>query len=321
MPPAVPGQIYPTSNHRDAVDHGEHVARTAAVYDAYHQTVDAGGFGRFLRFMNFGYRDLGDPPRRTFDPPATMPAADEARLAGEVLGDEDLDARRVLDVGCGRGGSLALIARHHRPRQLIGLDLSRRGLGRARDALRGAGGFVTGDACALPLADDAVDIVLNVESSLHYGDLARFYDEVRRVLRRTGSFRYADFFLADSLGDYDAALERAGFTIADQRDVTANVLASRHARADRERLAFGADRADAPDVHRFVGVSGTGFERALADGTYRYRILHLLATGRPGRDAAPDPALRRASRVAAAITAAFDPDPTDPDHPDGDAAR
>lgn len=331
MPPAVPGRIDPTSDHSDAVDHGEHVVRTAAVYDAYHQAVDAGGFGRFLHFMNYGYRDLGEPTRRTFDPPAAMPAADEARLVAEVVGDEVLDGRRILDVGCGRGGSLALVARHHRPRQLVGLDLSRRGLGRARDALRGAAGFVAADACALPLADATVEVVLCVESSLHYADLARFYDEVRRVLQPNGSFRYADFFLADSLDHYDGALERSGFTIAHHRDVTDNVLASRHARAERERLAFGSEQADAADVNRFVGVGGTGFEQALADGTYRYRILHLLATGTPRRGTSPDPALLRAARVAADITATFDLDPTTvapappapsaPPAPAGDAAR
>lgn len=266
-------------------DAGELRDRVTAAYGAYHDSLASSAAGRFVRFMNFGYCDIGAPGEATSRSPivlpARMPNRNAARLVIELVGDEPIDGRAVADIGCGRGGALWLLTRFFDPRMTLGIDL-------AGGAVRAAGTIapalaLQGDAEALPLRDRSVEVVLNVESSLHYPALERFYAEVARVLRPGGALLYTDLFLTDARDAYRGALERVGLVAEVDDDITENVLASRAERAEREALAFGgAAQPEPTDVQRFVGIEGTAFHRALTDRTWTYRLLRLRRRHTPG---------------------------------------
>ena len=100
-----------------------------------------------------------------------------------------LAVSRALDVGTGTGRYLDVLDDAGVPTS-VGVDLSEAMLARAR---RDARPLVRSDACSLPFASGAFDLVL---ASLMVGDindLAFWAREMSRVLRSGGYLLYSDF--------------------------------------------------------------------------------------------------------------------------------
>ncbi|SEL18812.1 methyltransferase domain-containing protein [Streptacidiphilus jiangxiensis] len=93
---------------------------------------------------------------------------------------------RILDVGCGDGAATALLAQRAHGHTVVGVDWSRMALERAR-----ARGLTlvraTLDHGGLPVADEAVDVVVFSEVIEHLVDTDAALDELTRVLRPGGS--------------------------------------------------------------------------------------------------------------------------------------
>ena len=91
--------------------------------------------------------------------------------------------KRVLDIACGEGyGSAAL--QKAGAANVIGVDISEEACTHARrkysiDAR-------VGDAEAIPLEDNSVDVVVSFETIEHVNEPARFVDECARVLTKDG---------------------------------------------------------------------------------------------------------------------------------------
>jgi cytosine/adenosine deaminase-related metal-dependent hydrolase/ubiquinone/menaquinone biosynthesis C-methylase UbiE len=107
----------------------------------------------------------------------------EERYVEQLL--SEIRGRDVLDVGCGTGRWLKLLAPRS-PRQLIGIDSSRQMLDCAQTKLGGAADFRLGDCCALPMPASSVDVVLASFVLSYLESLKGFVQEVRRVVRPGG---------------------------------------------------------------------------------------------------------------------------------------
>lgn len=105
--------------------------------------------------------------------------------------------RRVLDVGCGFGGTLDLLNRRYSRLELVGLNIDLRQLTRARAQCVPRGenrlALVAADACRLPFADHSFDRVLCVEAVFHFPSRVKFFAEARRVLAPGGRLTPCDF--------------------------------------------------------------------------------------------------------------------------------
>lgn len=148
----------------------------------------------FGRHLHWGY---WPEPAGAASTPADYAEAAE-RLAFEVCAAAGVaDGRRVLDVGCGFGGTLAGLNARHRDVDLVGLNLDPRQLARAsvnlEPASRNRVRFLGGDACALPIAGASVDVVLAIEAIFHFRDRLAFLREAARVLRPGGRVALTDF--------------------------------------------------------------------------------------------------------------------------------
>jgi SAM-dependent methyltransferase len=223
-------------------------------------------------FMNYGWRGA--------DAAALSLAPDDegdrscAQLYDTVARGAPLAGRDVLEVGCGRGGGAAFVARYHAPRRLVAVDRSSRAVAfcRRRHAAP-ALAFEVADAERLPFAAASFDAVLNVESSHCYGRIDAFFSEVRRVLRPDGAFLYADFRPAAELPAWRAALAAAGFSSVVERDLTPGVVAALDEDDARKRALIDEmiDRPLGRLFHQFAGLRGTEIYEELRSGALSYR--------------------------------------------------
>lgn len=111
---------------------------------------------------------------------------DSAFLAAADITSTD----RVLDVGCGTGGSTRQAARAARAGHTLGVDLSSQMIDVARriadhEGLRNVS-FVRADAQVHPFGTDAYDVVISRTGAMFFGDPPQAFTNVRRSLRPGG---------------------------------------------------------------------------------------------------------------------------------------
>jgi len=176
-------------------------------------------------FMNFGYH-----ADHQGHEPISLPAEDEKhryplQLYYHVARSIDWDGRDVLEVSSGRGGGAHFIMRHFKPRSYTGVDFSTRAIEFCRenysiDGLK----FQHGNAEALPFPDNSFDVVVNVEASLYYPHITRFFEHVKRVLKPNGYFLYTDLRYREKVAIWHAQLRNMGLKLIREEEITDNVL-------------------------------------------------------------------------------------------------
>lgn len=197
-----------------------------SLYDSVNRLLNGNELGGAAVFLNYGYVPDGGPQFAQAEPPPDGRNLNSMRLVLETVGDCGLEGKEVLDVGCGRGGTLAVIREFFNPRSLVGVDLSPEAVAfcRSRHVYDNVS-FLEGDAENLPFGDETFDAVINIESANCYPDIEAFYSEAQRVLRPGGHFLYADNIATELLGARLDFLRRL-FGVERFRDITRNVLLS-----------------------------------------------------------------------------------------------
>jgi len=205
----------------------------------------------FGRHVHWGY---WAEPRRAKRSPEDFALAAEA-LSQKVWKAAILkNGMRVLDAGCGFGGTLASLNENFSDMDLVGLNIDPRQIARAKQKVFAQSGnsirFVEGNACAMPLEAGYFDAVLAVECIFHFPSRREFFAEAHRVLKPGGILSLCDFVprrffrplsasrrvqkLADplfgacrmdhSLQDYRRLGREAGFISLWEEDITRNTL-------------------------------------------------------------------------------------------------
>jgi ubiquinone/menaquinone biosynthesis C-methylase UbiE len=155
----------------------------------------------------------------------------------------DLDGKVLADVGAGTGRSTVALARY--ARQVIGIELEAAMLRLAREKAREEGAqrvsFLGGNALALPLADQSVDLVTGITLALwppeqyrdfireglrvtrdrvvyvgispgwYGGDLYNVIDDVDRIFLEEFHFAYQDIFSVQEYGTLEHIVSTYGF--------------------------------------------------------------------------------------------------------------
>jgi ubiquinone/menaquinone biosynthesis C-methylase UbiE len=142
----------------------------------------------------------------------SFPEKADDSLRGYVAAAEELTARvcsagrvgngqRILDVGCGFGGTIDYLSEQLERCALAGLNIDPRQLVRARRTVPPRRGhsveFIQADAGRLPFAGASLDVVLAVECIFHLSSRKEFFREVARVLKPGGTFALTDFVLRE----------------------------------------------------------------------------------------------------------------------------
>jgi acyl transferase domain-containing protein/SAM-dependent methyltransferase len=239
-------------------------------YDDVSRRLAATGMSEASFFLNYGYESLGPGDESVAAVADGVFNAASVRLANELIGSVQIRAREVLDVGCGRGGTVTLLADHD-VAEAVGIDLSPQAIAFCRATHRHEHvRFEVGDAENLPFDVDSFDVVTNVESSHTYPDLRAFLREVRRVLRPGGWFLHTDLLPGPRWVEVEMILSSLRLEVRTNREITANVLASCDIVAAARSEAFGA-----PDlaIDNFLAVPGSPVYEQMASGSWEYRIM------------------------------------------------
>lgn len=103
--------------------------------------------------------------------------------------DENLNGKRVLEVGCGFGGFCIRMAEEGA--DVIALDISSQAIKKARNfvkqlKIRSRIDFAIGDAQYLPFRDQSQEVVVCSETLEHIEDYERAFDELVRTTEKGG---------------------------------------------------------------------------------------------------------------------------------------
>ena len=177
-------------------------------------------------YFNVGY---WAPQTRTIDEAC-------GRLIAEVIQRVRVTPERVLDVGCGRGGTSRFLASRWPASSVIGADLAPYTEAGADASATERCRFVAMDACALAVPSGTVDMVVSIEAAFHFDSRSGFFREACRVLRPGGVLLLTDILFTDpsSIGnwmvraperpneprEYALLLRAAGFTSIAVTDAT-----------------------------------------------------------------------------------------------------
>ena len=175
-----------------------------------------------LKLMNYGY----DAPNMELK----LRSEDELerfsiQLYHYVSMHSDIKNKKVLEVGSGRGGGAAYIARYLDPLSVTGIDISDNAVSLCHNLYKLPNlDFVYGDSENIPFSENKYDVVINVESSHCYGNMERFLSEVYRVLKPGGSFLFCDFRTLEGIEELNENFSKSDLKFINRTDITDNVI-------------------------------------------------------------------------------------------------
>lgn len=190
------------------------------------------------QFMNYGYVPNDNEPVVSLpDDPKVQkyPMQMYHYLAAKTT----IKGLNVLEVGSGRGGGARYVAGSFQPASYTGMDIAQSAVDLSNKIhllpnLR----FIQGSAESIPLADNSVDVVLNVESCHAYGSVDTFLREVKRVLKPGGHLLLVDFRDVKNMELLRTQLKNSGLTLLEEEDIAPNVVRAMEAEDEvkKERI-------------------------------------------------------------------------------------
>ena len=175
-----------------------------------------------LKLMNYGYDSQNMDLR--------LEKEDEVerfsiQLYHYVTSHADMKNKDILEVGSGRGGGAAYIAKYLDPKFVTGIDISEDAISLCHNLYNLTNlNFVIGDSESIPFSDNIYDIVINVESSHCYGDMEKFLSEVYRVLKPDGYFLFCDFRTLEGIDELNEQFSKSNLKFLNRVDITENVI-------------------------------------------------------------------------------------------------
>ena len=104
-----------------------------------------------------------------------------------------LPAKRILDVACGTGLLLDILAHRSDDPELVGIDRVPAMLGEAKRRLSRRATLLEGDAAKLPFDDAGFQLVVSTNAFHYFPDAEGALREIRRVLSPAGNLIITDW--------------------------------------------------------------------------------------------------------------------------------
>lgn len=186
-----------------------------------------------ILFMNYGY---SDKDQEILMDEQDKPNRYAIQLYHHLASAVGIKNKDIVEIGCGRGGGLSYITRNFLPASAKGIDLDKQAVSfcKRHYALDGLS-FLQGDAQNLNLKNNSCDVVINVESSHRYPDMAAFLEEVSRILRPGGYFLFTDFRYDYEMEDMKKELKSGGMIVLKEKIINREVIAALELDDERKR--------------------------------------------------------------------------------------
>jgi ubiquinone/menaquinone biosynthesis C-methylase UbiE len=232
------------------------------------------------QFMNYGYApDTDEPPVSLPDDPKVQkfPMQMYHYLAAKA----ELRGKRVLEVGSGRGGGARYVAGAFQPASYTGMDIAQSAVDLSNKIHQLSNlKFIQGSAEAIPLPDNSIDVVLNVESCHAYGSVDKFLSEVRRVLKPGGYLLLVDFRDVKNMDLLRTQLQHSRLEFLEEKDIAPNVVRAMEAEDDvkKERIRKLFPPKWQNLFGEFAGVVGSRIHMNLKSGA---RLYHRFIMRKP----------------------------------------
>lgn len=224
------------------------------------------------QFMNYGY--VPNANEKPFDlelPPETQRYS--LQMYHYLALKSGVEGKHVLEVGSGRGGGGKHVASALKPASYVGLDLAQSAVDLANEIHNEPNlQFIQGSAESIPLNDNTIDVVLNVESCHAYGSVDKFLSEVKRVLKPGGYLLLVDFRSVENMDLLRSQLKNSGLELLEEEDISQNVVNAMEAEDDvkKERIKKLVPVRWQKIFGEFAGVVGSRLHTNLINGTRLY---------------------------------------------------
>lgn len=222
-------------------------------------------------FMNYGYEPNQDEVPINHDKSVNQqyPLQMYHYLAIKT----EITGKHLLEVGSGRGGGARHIAGSLKPASYTGIDIAQNAVDLANKIhtlpnLK----FIQGSAETLPISDNSIDVVINVESCHAYGSVSKFLHEVKRVLKSGGYLMLVDFRYNEQMSLLKSQINDSGMMCIEEKDITKNVVRAIEAedKAKKDRINKLIPGRWQNLFYEFAGVVGSRFHTHLRDGKRLY---------------------------------------------------
>lgn len=223
------------------------------------------------QFMNYGYE-----PNKSEQPLVLAKNQSQRyplQMYHYLAAKTQIEGKQVLEVGSGRGGGAKYIAQTFNPAFYTGMDLAQHAVTLANQLHKLPNlKFIQGSAEHIPLGDNSIDVVINVESCHAYGSVERFLSEVKRVLKPGGYFLMVDFRSDNKMDFFRSQVKNCGLQLIEEENIGPNVIRSIEAedKAKTERIATLIPKRWQKLFSEFAGVVGSRFYLTLQDGSRQY---------------------------------------------------
>ncbi|CDZ78849.1 Phthiotriol/phenolphthiotriol dimycocerosates methyltransferase [Legionella massiliensis] len=225
-------------------------------------------------FLNYGYQD---------DTTLALKPEDEQnrffiQLYHRVVQAIDLQGKDLAEIGCGQGAGGVYLVEYYKPRSYIGIDLSEKAIAFCQQHNQSENmQWLQGSADKLPIPDESVDVVINVESSHLYPSMEGFISEVQRILRPKGYLAFADLRQRSQVEALDKCFSDSGMQRLERFDITPQVLRSLAGISDRRKAHINATY---PAIWRHAAceisaVKGSAVYNGFINGEQKY-LCYLL---------------------------------------------
>ena len=223
-----------------------------------------------LKLMNYGY----DAPNMDLK----LRHEDETerfsiQLYHYISSHTDINKKKILEVGSGRGGGAAYIAKYLEPLSVTGIDISDDAVSLCNDLYEIPNlEFVCGDSENIPFSDNIYDVVINVESSHCYGNMERFLSEVYRVLKPGGFFLFCDFRTLNGIDELNEQFSKSNLKFINRTDITENVIKGLDKLSDyrEEHIKKSVPLLIRGLFKTYAGIKGTEIYNSFVDGKMIY---------------------------------------------------
>lgn len=244
----------------------EYQNNTIQLYEKIHKQFEKNNYGKFIKYMNFGYSKEINDSEPLFITHALI-NQNAIRLFYKLTRGKSFSGKRILEIGCGRGGNIEFLNKMNEDIQIWGVDLSFRGLSCIKQR-HNINLCVSDINTEFPFCNDFFQDIFCIEVLHNIDDFYNVLKECYRILGQ-GCIYIADVLYDNQWKIFFAIAHSLGYIVQRNEDISNNVVLSNMEVSNNRISLLGNDSAN------MIGSEGSRFFKELENKTLQYRLVEL----------------------------------------------